>query len=102
MRAQYTDQLISRAERDRAFRQQLVDDPRGAIEEELGVELPEGLQVRVLQEGPSEAVLVLPIFPDPGELRDEELAAAAGGTGGSWCGHTHCSISGNCPVSSLC
>jgi hypothetical protein len=85
MRAQYTDQLISRAERDRAFRHKLVDDPRGAVEEELGVELPEGLRVKVLEEGPSEAILVLPRTPDPDRLRDEELAGAAGGSGGSWC-----------------
>jgi hypothetical protein len=85
MRAQYTEQLLSRAERDSDFRRLLSEDPRAAVQEELGVELPEGLRVRVLQEEPNEAILVLPRLPAPGRLRDEELAGAAGGTGGSWC-----------------
>jgi hypothetical protein len=44
------------------------------------------LQVRVLEEGPDEAILVLPAVAEPGQLRDEELVGAAGGTGSSWCG----------------
>jgi hypothetical protein len=85
MRARYTDQLLSRAERDPEFRRRLTEDPNSAVQEELGVELPENFQVTVIEEGPSEAILVLPISPAPGQLRDEELAGAAGGSG-SWCG----------------
>jgi hypothetical protein len=78
MRAQYTEQLLSRAERDPEFRKQLTEDPSSAIEEELGVEVPESIQVRVLEEGPNEAVLALPRYLGPGQLSDEQLAAVAG------------------------
>jgi hypothetical protein len=86
MRAQYTEQLLSRAERDPEFRKRLSEDPNSAIQDELGVELPPGLQLTVVQEGPNEAILVLPAVAEPGQLRDEELVGAAGGTGSSWCG----------------
>jgi hypothetical protein len=94
MRAQYTEQLLSRAERDPEFRKRLSEDPNSAIQDELGIELPEGLQVRVLEEEPNEAILVLPAVAEPGQLRDEELAAAAGGSNVSWCGQTQCPLVG--------
>ncbi len=50
MRGQFTEQLLSRAERDPEFRKQLIEDPSSAIEEELGIDLPEGIRVRVVQE----------------------------------------------------
>jgi hypothetical protein len=86
MRAQYTEQLVTRAERDADFRQRLTVDPKAAVEEELGVELPPDLELRVLQEEPNEAILVLPHGGDPGQLREDELAEVAGGSDQSvWC-----------------
>jgi len=98
MRSQYSEQLIARAERDSDFRKRLIDDPKAAVREELGVDLPGEMTIRVVQEQPSEAVLVLPIPVESGALREEELAGAAGGTGGSWCGHTYCSASCSCSI----
>jgi hypothetical protein len=89
MRAQYTEQLLTRAERDPEFRKRLVDDPKSAVQDELGVEVPDNIQLRVVEEGANEAVLVLPRHLEPGQLRDEELAAAAGATG-SYCGASNC------------
>jgi hypothetical protein len=35
---------------DEDFRQKLLDDPKGALEQELGDRLPEGVEVRALEE----------------------------------------------------
>jgi hypothetical protein len=86
MRAQYTERLVTRAKRDADFRKRLLDNPKAAVEEELGVELPPDLELRVLPEEPNEAILVLPSVLEPGQLREEELAEAAGGSDQSvWC-----------------
>ena len=89
MPSKYTERLIERAQRDDDFRARLQSDPKGAIGEELGVEVPDPLNVRVIEEGADEVVLVLPAKAAPGALREEELAGAAGGSG-SWCGSCIC------------
>ena len=97
MRNDYTDKLIARAQRDEEFRAKLVSDPRSAVSEELGVEIPESLNVRVIEEEADEVVLVLPAAAGEA-LSEEELAEAAGGSDG-WC------ISAGCPstrVASAC
>ncbi|MYB88795.1 MAG: hypothetical protein F4X93_02385 [Proteobacteria bacterium] len=53
-------QLILRAGRDEGFRQRLIDDPRQAIEEALGVKISADQQVFVHQASETEAHLVLP------------------------------------------
>jgi hypothetical protein len=95
MRGQFTEQLLSRAERDPEFRAQMIEDPTSAIEEELGIDVPEGIQVTVVQERPDEAILVLPRHLEPGQLRDEELLVVAGGGGG-------CGTEGNSAAGSTC
>jgi hypothetical protein len=92
MRTHYTEQLIQRAERDDEFRARLLSDPRGAITEQLGVELPDTLNLKVIEENPNEVILVLPAKSQSGALRDEELAGVAGGSG-SWCGNSPCECS---------
>jgi hypothetical protein len=96
MRVQYTEQVVTRAEREPDYRKRLIDDPKAAIEEELGIELPSTFEIRVEQERPNEAILVLPALVAPEQLRDEELVALAGGSvpGSSWCG--------NCDTGSPC
>lgn len=84
----YADRVIERAQRDDSFRQLLVDDPRAAIAEDLGMEVPESLEIRVIEEAPEEAVIVLPAAGQPEELSDEQLSEVVGGAGtaqlGSW------------------
>jgi Nitrile hydratase, alpha chain len=83
--------LLERAAKDDAFRRALVEDPSGTLERELGVRLPAGVRLTVLEETATNRYLVLP--PDPlrpaGELSEEELDAVAGGSwacaGGSMC-----------------
>jgi hypothetical protein len=68
-----------------------VSNPRGKLEREFGLKVPEAVQVSVLEESPQNIYLVLPSAP-PGtsrELSDKELEAVAGGnepgTGYSYC-----------------
>ena len=75
--------LVQRSLEDEAFRQKLLDDPKGTLEQELGRGLPEGVQVRVVEETKDTIYLVLPsasaVGDQGGSLSEEELDAVAGG-----------------------
>jgi actin-like ATPase involved in cell morphogenesis len=81
-RAAVEARLVARAAEDEGFRRQLLgDDPAAAIAAELGAPVPDGLRVRVIEEGVDEVVLVLPATAvATRELSDEQLEAAVGGT----------------------
>ena len=80
--------LVEKATTDPGFRQQLISDPRKAVEGELGISLPSGANVRVVEEGPNDYVLVIPSPKSgAGELSDAQLGAVAGGSN-SWNDHT--------------
>jgi hypothetical protein len=53
--------IVDRALRDPEFRRRLVDESREAIEEDLGVSLPERMRVIVVEEAPDLMCLVLPV-----------------------------------------
>ena len=73
--------LIARALKDEGFRQQLIANPKAALEAELArlhldIKLPGTLEVKVLEETPTTLYLVLP--PDliaAGKSSDEYLLA---------------------------
>ncbi len=82
--------LVQRSLEDDSFRQRLLDDPKGTVEQELGSRLPEGVEVRVVEESAQTIYLVLPSASaegEGGELSDEELEAVAGGSW-TWSGNT--------------
>lgn len=54
-------QVISKASQDTGFREELRKDARGAIAKELGIKIPEAIEVEVLEETPTKAYLVLPL-----------------------------------------
>jgi hypothetical protein len=88
-RAEIERKLIQRSMEDEDFRQRLLDDPKGALEQELGTRLPDDVEVRVVEESADAIYLVLPSSASPlggqgGELSDRELEAVAGGDGGTW------------------
>jgi Nitrile hydratase, alpha chain len=88
-RAEFERTLVQRSMEDEDFRQRLLDDPKGTLEQELGSRLPEGVEVRVVEESAQSIYLVLPLASavgQGGELSAEGLEAVVGG---GTCGRTH-------------
>ncbi|MFN9175333.1 MAG: NHLP leader peptide family RiPP precursor, partial [Synechocystis sp.] len=67
--------LITRAVKDEGFRQELVANPKAVVEKELGVKLPEDLEIKVLEETEDTIYMVLPCNPYEG-ISEEELKAS--------------------------
>jgi hypothetical protein len=83
-RAEMERRLMKRSLEDQAFRQRLLDDPKGTMEQELGSRLPESVEVRAVEETPEIIYLVLPSASPLGEgveLSDQDLEQVAGGVG---------------------
>ena len=87
--------LIQRSAQDENLRRRLLEDPKSAVEQEIGAKLPEGIEIRVVEETPETIYLVLPPTGSTSqrgnELSDRELEAVAGGwdlpgTGDVTCG----------------
>ena len=81
-RKDFEMKLIAKACTDEAFRQQLLSNPKAAVEQEFGKQLPEGINVKIIQEPANTLYIVLPAMPESNgseELNDEELEAVAGG-----------------------
>ena len=81
-RAEVERRLIQRSLEDEEFRQRLLADPKGTMEQELGSRLPESVEVRVVEESVETIYLVLPSASPTGqgeELSDQQLEAVAGG-----------------------
>jgi hypothetical protein len=75
-------QIVARAWRDEAFRRRLLAQP-AAVLAEHGLEVPPGLQVRVLEDTDQVIHLTLPRQPaGPGEAPEAALASVVGGARG--------------------
>ena len=68
--------LIDKATADSEFRNQLVAEPKAAIEAETGLTVPSEFNVEVHQDTATTSHLVL---PPSAELGEADLAQAAGG-----------------------
>lgn len=72
--------MLVRSATDMDFRAKLLSDPRAAIAEFTGHELPAGYRVKFV-ENKAHATIVLPAAVDTAaELSENELEAVAGGT----------------------
>jgi hypothetical protein len=84
--------LVQRSLEDDAFRQRLLEDPKAAVEKELGTRLPEDVRVVAVEETAETIYLVLPSRSTEGqearELSDRELEAVAGGWDAQTAGFT--------------
>jgi len=70
--------VIGKATEDADFRALLLSDPKGAIEQELGISIPDAMEIRVHEESSTSAHLVL---PPSSKLETADLHAVAGGFG---------------------
>ncbi|WP_138494685.1 NHLP leader peptide family RiPP precursor [Paenibacillus pinistramenti] len=68
-------QLIQKAWQDPTFKNKLLSDPKGAIQEFLGFSLPDHISVRTVEEHPDEFYLVLP--PSPSSIVQDEVQPQA-------------------------
>ena len=68
--------LADKAAADEEFRSQLLSDPKGTIEQELEITIPDGMEVQVHEDDAQTAHLILP--PSP-RLSETQLAEVAGG-----------------------
>ena len=69
-------QLTEKAVVDAAFRAQLVSDPKGAIHQEFGIQVPDNVRIQVHESDMQTIHLALPPGPD---LDEEQLEAIAAG-----------------------
>ena len=69
------ERLLEKAAEDEAFRARLLADPKDAIRDALGMEIPDELTISVHEEEPGTSHLVLP--PSPA-LAEADLEQAAG------------------------
>ena len=77
--SQIQQQLLAKAEEDAAFRAQLLENPRAAIKDATGLMVPDGINVRVLEDNAADVHLVLP--PEGRNLSDREIGGVVGGVG---------------------
>ena len=80
-RGQLWDKVVEQAQKNPKYYQQLMADPRGLMEKQLGTKIPKNVNIKVLQEGVDTYYIVLPAFAKEGaELSDSDLEKVAGGS----------------------
>lgn len=75
-------QIIAKALKDPNFKESLLSDPKAAIAKELGVDIPDSVNINVLEATDTNLYLVIPSSDSDnadGELSTEQLASVAGG-----------------------
>ena len=77
--------IISQAWADAGYKDVLLADPKAAIEKECGGKLPEGVEVKALEEDEETVYLVIPRNPSREDLSDEQLEQVAGGSRDELC-----------------
>lgn len=76
-REELTKEVLEKAGADKDFKKALMDNPKETLGR-LGVQVPEGVEIRVVEESPQVLYLVLPVNLD--ELTDEQLDNVAAGS----------------------
>lgn len=77
-------QIVAKCWADSDFKARLLADPNAALAAE-GIAVPEGMELRIVENTPSLTYIVLPEIPQESELTDEALGGVVGG-GNSTCG----------------
>lgn len=72
------NQVIQKAWEDPSFKQRLLADPKAALQEALGVIIPDSVTLKAVEEGSNEFYLVIPPSPSADVLK------ATAAPRGSW------------------
>lgn len=75
-RGQVDRVIRERLDEDPAFRERLLRDPKGTLASVFSIDVPEGMEVFVHEDTPSEVHLVI---PGSAELSDRDLEMVSGG-----------------------
>jgi len=81
-REEVQERIIAKSWQDETFKQELLSNPKAVFSREVGQQLPDTIELRVVEEIPNTLYLVLPAKIDTnldGELSESELEAVAGG-----------------------
>jgi hypothetical protein len=71
--------IYERLTSDPAFREELKNDPRSAVEQTLGIRLPSNLTLKIVENTDDTHYILLPNQASGPELSDEDLDNVAGG-----------------------
>ena len=71
-------QVVAKAWQDDAFKKRLLSNPSVVLKEH-GLEMPSGVQIRVVENSDQVVHLTLPAQPQDDELSEDALDAVAGG-----------------------
>ena len=77
--SQIQEQILAKADEDEQFRARLLKDPKAAIKDATGLSVPDGINIRVLEDNATDFLLILP--PAGRNLSDQEISGVAGGIG---------------------
>ncbi|WP_091069506.1 NHLP leader peptide family RiPP precursor [Paenibacillus sp. NFR01] len=73
-----TNQVIQKAWEDPSFKSRLLANPKAAIREVLGIDFPDNITLKAVEEGASEFYLVIPPSPSSGVMSIKEKEKALG------------------------
>ncbi|WP_420329482.1 NHLP leader peptide family RiPP precursor [Paenibacillus graminis] len=65
------NQVIQKAWEDPGFKQRLLTNPKAALQEALGIELPDNITLKTVEEGSNEFYLVIPPSPASGVMKTD-------------------------------
>jgi hypothetical protein len=83
------EQVVARTWEDEAFKQELMSNPNAVLEREVGEKLPEGIELRVVQETSNTRYILI---PSPSDITPEELEQMRQGMAGDYSSLTARSI----------
>lgn len=76
--------LAEYCRKDESFKQELFNNPKYAIGKAIGIEIPENIEIKIVQQEVESVYLVMPFkpvqFTAPVELTDIELESVNGGS----------------------